>query len=294
MRWRSYMPLILPLAIALGWLVMGRQEGMPSDQGQVSRDSSDAFYEEIAPRRSMIETDLKTGQHKPWESTFYDGSPTRGFARGWIISLKRGYVSTTRRLDMGSVKNEGNRIALVSEAPRNAWGLMPLEYVVVPWDQQVFLVEPDQLLAFCNDVNSGRLRRCTPAGRYLLRVKDFDKERPTGLPKVPTPYKEYLLRRPITGSVVKAGEEKQDVAVRGEKRLMSGTSLTLSVGKKDGVRTGMQFYPERDSETAGFSSFFVISLAERQCELLQCRDDRKDQAKIGLRLTTADPFYDRK
>jgi hypothetical protein len=194
---------------------------------------------------------------------------------------------------MGSVKVEGNRIALVSEAPGNAWGLMPIEYVVVPWDGQVFLVEPADLLAFCNDINSACLRRSVPAGRYLLRVKDFDKERPKGLPEVPAEYKEYLLRRPIHGAVVRVGDDKQDVAVRAQQWLKSGTSLTLNVGKKDGVRSGMRFFLERDSGTVGLSQFFVISLSERQCELLQCRDDGQDRAKVGLWLTTADPLYER-
>jgi hypothetical protein len=194
---------------------------------------------------------------------------------------------------MGIVKVEGNRLALVSEAPGNAWGLMPLEYVVVPWDQHVFLVEPDELLAFCNDVNSGELRNYNPTGKYLLRVEDFDKKRPTGLPKVPTEYEEYLLRTPIQGNVIKMGEDKEDVALRGDKRLMSGTSLTLSVGKKDGVRTGMKFYAERDAETARLSYFIVISLTKNQCELLEYGGEAKSRAKVGQRLTTSAPYYER-
>src|SRR5262249_38244080 len=110
---RGSMALMLALAVAFGCLVVTSQGGISTDSGEVSRDSSGAFYDKIGPRRVAIEADLKKGQHEPWESTFYDGSPTLGFARGWIISLKEGYVSTTRRLDMGSVKAEGNRIALV-------------------------------------------------------------------------------------------------------------------------------------------------------------------------------------
>jgi hypothetical protein len=169
------MALILTSLIAFGWFAVGMQEGAFAKQTEVPRDAGD-FYDKIAQRQGIIEADLKTGKHEPWESTFYDGSPTRGFSRGWIISCSKGYVSTTRRRDMGIVKIEGNRLALVSEAPGNYWGLMPLEYVVVPWDQHVFLVESDKLLAFSNDVNSGELRRDNPMGKYLLRIEDYDKK----------------------------------------------------------------------------------------------------------------------
>jgi hypothetical protein len=324
MRWRRYMILMLPLAVASSWLIVVSQKGVSAEKGKSFRglfgpfyskipaqkrkikadlkegrhepwegrrfrDLFGPFYSKIPAQKRKIKGDLKKGRHEPWEGAFSDGGPWAGLSRGWIISRKKGYVSTTRRMDMGSVKVKGNRIALVSAAPNNAWGLMPVEYVVVRWDRQVFLVEPDQLLKFCNEVNSGKLRHETPSGGGILyRVKDFDKKRPTGLPYVPPEFKEYLLRKPITGSVVKIGEDKQDVAVRGKKWFISGTSLTLNVGKKDGVRTGMEFYPEGDSESVGFSRFYVISLAERQCELLQGppllqqQDNRKYCAKVGL------------
>lgn len=297
MKWRYHLalfPLISTSLIAFGWLAVGRQEGVFARQKEAPRESGD-FYDKIAPRQGIIEADLKTGKHEPWESTFYDGSPTLGFARGWIISRGKGYVSTTRRRDMGIVKVEGNRLALVSEAPGNAWGLMPLEYVVVPWDQHVFLVEPDELLTFINDVNSGELRRYNPRGKYLLRIEDFDKKRPTGLPKVPAEYEEYLLRTPIHGNVIAIGEDKEDVAVRGDKRLRSGISLTLNVGKKDGVRSGMKFYAEKDAEESlRLSDFVVISLTQNRCELLQYSREGKARAKVGLRLTTTDYSYDSK
>jgi hypothetical protein len=66
----------------------------------------------------------------------------------------------------------------------------------------------------------------------------------------------------------------------------------LNVGKKDGVRTGMRFYAEQESKTALRSSFFVISLGDRECELLQRRDAGQERVKPGLRLTTTDPAYD--
>jgi hypothetical protein len=258
-------------------------------QTSSSENGEHDFYDEIAPRRRAIEADLKTGVHERWEAVYYDGSPHLGFARGWALSRKLGYVSTTRRCDMGKVEVAGDRIALVSEAPGKAWGLMPLEYVIVPWDQQVYLVEPSELIEFCNDVNSGRLRAHGPAGRYPLRVGDFGKK-PIGLPRVPRKYDDYLLRQPITAKVLQTNGNKGDVAVLGQHRLWSGFSLTLNVGKKDGVRTGMRFY--LDPQPADdFPDAYVISVNATRSELLECswQEDAKPQAKIGMRLTTLEP-----
>jgi hypothetical protein len=94
--------------------------------------------------------------------------------------------------------------------------------------------------------------------------------------------------------VLAVGEDKEDVAVRGAKWLWSGTSLTLGVGKKDGVRAGMAFHPLRGPEAGDGSHFLVISLAERRCEVLHCGGFRRARVGVGLRLSTADPYYDRK
>jgi hypothetical protein len=296
---RGYAPLLVLVLATAGPSAAEGPEAAPREreetaaESEVRRKALEEFHSRIGPRREQIDADLKAGPHEPWEGAFSNGAPFRGLDRGCIISRKHGYVSTSRRVDMGVVKAKEDRIALYSEAPFNAWGLIPREYVV-PWDGQVFLVEPDELVSFCNDVNSGKLRHETPFASYLLRVADFAKPRPTGMPRIPAEYKDYLLKTPIAGTVTRVGEDKEDVAVRGGRWLYSGTSLTLSVGKKDGVRAGMRFYPERDPEAALGLSFFVISLAERQCELLQCGSGRKDRAEVGLRLTTADLCYDRK
>jgi hypothetical protein len=270
--------------LALGLLAITPNE-FAVGQERADREADRTFSQKVWARRAAIEADLENGTHDPWEGTFYDGSPFHGLARGWVISRKAGFVSNSRTTDMGTVKAGKDRIALTSESPHA--GLVPIEYVVVPWDKQVFLIEPARMVEFCNDVNSGQLKYYLPMGSYLLRVDDFRKERPTGMPEVPAEYRDYLLARPITARVVAVGEAKEDVAVRGQAELMSGTVFSLSVGKKDGVRAGMRFYHEGD----GSGRFFVISLTDRRCEVLQ---EGKARIEVGVGMTTTDPFYDRK
>jgi hypothetical protein len=284
MPWILRITLTLSLVI-VGGLLAAESQKKPSAKERDAPDKpfDDAFH---AKRRS-IEAEPKTGGREPWEGVFYDGSATLGFARGWMISRKIGYISTTKTYDWGTVEAKGDRITLVSEAPGKPWGLMPLEYVVVPWSTKVYLVEPDRIIAFCNAVNSGYLGRYPPDGRFLLRVEDFDKK-PAGLPRIPEKYKEYLLQQPITGSIVKGNWEKGDVAVLGQKCLRSGFAWTLDVGKKHGVRTGMEFYSVQEQHPDVFSSFCVISVTESQSELLEYSFTKgaMSQAKTGMRMTT--------
>jgi hypothetical protein len=286
-----YLTPLLPLLIASGLAATEpREKRSPTERENKAEEEFDAFFAKIEPRKRLILKQLKTGPRKPWEGVFYDGSPFHGLAQGWIISHKAGYVSTTRRIDMGKVEVQGNQIALVSESPGKPWGLQPVIYVVVPWGARVYLVKPNFLLTFCNDVNAGRL----PSGSwglYPLRIEDFNKK-VTGLPQVPKKYRKYLLKKPIKGRIIKRHGKKGDVAVRGEEYLLSGFSVTLNVGKNHGVRTGMKFYPVREKDREIFKEIYVISGTRKRCELLVCGVSTKGKKRFkrGMRLTTRNPL----
>jgi hypothetical protein len=120
-----YLALTLPLIIGSDLSFEEGQVRAADKQRENSREAPEAFQAKIGPKKRKIEADLWVGPHEPWEAAFYDGSPSLGFARGWIISRKEGYVSTTRRADMGAVKVERDRIILISREPANAWDSCP-------------------------------------------------------------------------------------------------------------------------------------------------------------------------
>jgi hypothetical protein len=283
--------LFLSLTIATGLVAGLRKDEKPRPRQHATAESP--LNDERHIKLRKIEDDLKRGSHEPWEGVFYDGNPFIGLARGWTISRKVGYVSTTRRYDWGTVEAKGDRLILVSEAPGKPWGLMPVEYVIVPWDSQVWLVEPSEMVEFCNAVNSGRIGKHDTYGQFLLKVEDFGKKR-AGLPQVPEAYKEYLLRKAIVGSIVRGNEEKGDVAVVGLTQLRSGFSWMVDVGKKNGVRTGMKFYQAEAPDQAVSASLHVISVTEKQSELLELSsgEGAKSKMKAGMRVTTSDPHYE--
>jgi hypothetical protein len=247
------------------------------------------YFTHVKPRKELIEAELQAGPHEPWEGSF----ATYGFHgpwRGWLITRKFGYVSTSRVVDMGTVEVKGTRIVLNSEAPGVRRPDRPV-FEVVRWGERAYLVKPTGFVEFCNDVNSGRVRahdQWWPT-TYLMRDGD-EKKKVDGAPEVPEEYKKYLLDKPITATATEAHGEKNDVAVWGQEYLFNGDVVTLNVGKKNGVRSGMKFYSqERDDWGHGY----VISVAKERCELLveswSFQGDKS--AKPGVQWTTVDPRY---
>jgi hypothetical protein len=268
--------------------------GVPAAGPPCAKPSS--LSDQIQRRKEAIQVDLKAGRRELWEGSFLATVGLRGSETGWIISGKAGYVSTSRLLDMGTVEAKGDRITLISDLPIKPPKRKLTEYVVVPWGKRVFLVQPRLLLSFCNDVNSGSMRRPGETrGLYLLRVDDWE-TKASGLPKVPKKYQEYLLKNPISGTIVSVNGLKEDVSVLGERALRDGLAVTLSVGKRAGVRTGLTFFPQRESDRLDPNLFriVVISVTAERAELLVvCEDNEKARKRFlpGMRLTTSDPLH---
>lgn len=288
----------MPLRCAVAFVFLVACSSGPSVPAQEKRgrpspdpsDSVDYYFTHVAPKKKLIETELeKNGPHEPWEGCFANQG-INGPKRGWMISRKVGYVSISRLVDMGTVEVQGTRIALKSVSGKT-WGPDWPVYEIVRWGERVYLVPPDNFLDFCNDANDGSLlpgRLFTP---YLSKCGD-DEKKVSGLPDVPDEYKGYLLDKPVTGRVTAVGGEKEDVAVWGKQRLISGTSVTLDVGKAQKIRTGMRFYPERKDDRGRRG--YVISVTATQCELLfetVVDTGQQQPVKSGSRWTTSDPYY---
>jgi hypothetical protein len=253
------------------------------------REVWNKFLQRKATRDRQIVNDLRADAKEPWEGHFY---PTTGFfgrpRRSWIISRKHGYVSRSKLIDMGRVEASGDRIRLISESPSDSWDKNH-EYVVVRWSKRVYLVEPDSLLSFCNAVNGGSISKEKGQGSIYLSRHNDDEIEVTGLPQVPSEYKEYLLEKPITAKIVRINDVKEDVAIRGWQFRYSGLSMTLDCGKRDGIRSGMEFF-FLDWKNRPYSDVYVISLTERTCEVLVCGITTKAGKffRRGVQLSTAD------
>jgi hypothetical protein len=275
--------------VALGLPRMEAQEKASPPPGSEHRQlPADYWYTHVAPRTKRIEEELRAGPREPWEGSFVRPG-LHGPSPGWLISRKAGYVSLSHVVDLGVVEVHGNRIALNTESPAKPWGLERPTYEVVRWGNRVYLVEPDRLVEFCNAANSGLLR--TPDRffcPFLMRDGDERKDL-TGRPEVPEEFRDHLIDKPINGVVTAQLGDKREVAVYGERLLLNGFAVSLDVGKRDGVRSGMTFFCGGDNRDVAY----VVSVAERRCDVL-VRDVKRAGAKSvqpGARWTTVDPLY---
>lgn len=99
----------------------------------------------------------------------------------------------------------------------------------VPWGDRHYLVSQTQWLIFCNAVNQGKEPRSGGLGEFFLR--NGDERKPVGgLPTVPAPWNEYLLREPVLAKVVKV--------------LASGDAV-IDAGSAAGLRKGMELHPPK-------------------------------------------------
>lgn len=152
---------------------------------------------------------------------------------------------------------------------------------------------PFRLIEFCNFVNSGAGRQLGgPNGMFYLKVDTFHTE-VTGLPDVPADYQDYLLKEPIITVVNKHHMSMSDVVVPGQANLHSGLLVGIPVGKREGIRVGMEFF--RRDEQKGWSTarIYVVLVAEKTSLLLITGLDGKEKKMfpIGISLSSDHPYY---
>src|SRR4029077_17772134 len=114
-----------------------------------------------------------------YEGISLDIAPDSGFVYVW--------GSDTGMVDrnLGRVTSEPGYLSL-SFLYRNKRGDYGFDEKLVPvrWAERVYLVPPERLLDFCNDISSEREPRARIRGGVLLRKGDEDRPT-TGLPDLP-------------------------------------------------------------------------------------------------------------
>lgn len=241
-----------------------------------------AFEERLRAKRQRMEADLGKRKLEPWEGTFSNGNSF--YPGGFIISRKEGYLSTSRLMDMGTIKRKGERIQLISENPYMKGRVK--EYVIIPWDRRVYLIEPGGLFDFCNRVNSGRARTFSAPTCGYLKVEN-PPTLPRGLPAVPTEYQDYLLPEPLKARVIRMDRTQTRIIPLGYSRAEQGFVAKVDVGYKQGLRVGMQLYPQ-DPEIWAIAS--VISVAPKTASVLVVyQGSTKAKVVVGNLLSTLSP-----
>jgi hypothetical protein len=100
----------------------------------------------------------------------------------------------------------------------------------IRWGERAYLVPEERMLAFANAINAGREPRSHVIGAvFYLRSGDEGKAT-SGLPSLPGRWQEFLLRKPMAGTVAEVVRRETDT-----KRPI----VIIDRGSNAGLREGM-------------------------------------------------------
>src|SRR5262245_39443580 len=188
-----------PTRFLLGALLFAVSTSAGGDDGPRSRHA-DQIAEEL---RDQIVAELAQRGPHPWAGVYEALSsslflaPSAGF-----LYEEHGCLGLMDR-DLGAVDERDGRLHLSSLFDREAPAIAP-ELVLVRWSDRRYLVPADDLVGFCNAVNSGDEPRSSLKGRYMLARADVGKP-VSGWPEVAPEYRDDLLAEPVEAVVVSVG-----------------------------------------------------------------------------------------
>ncbi len=183
----------------------------------------------------------------------------------------------------GAVTPEGRKLGLsfAFENVREGFRGIAPEFVVIPWGPRVYLVPADDVIGFCNDVNTGAEPRTDIHGEYLLREGD-ERTKVSGDPELPVEYRDCLLRRPVETAVLEVGTFALRPSVSDWN--FRDTPLTLAAGSEQGLRLGMQLYV---TDPPGLVAWVTITRAEAtRSEALMVQEEGDPGPMVGWRVST--------
>jgi hypothetical protein len=176
-------------------------------------------------------------------------------------------------------------------------------YVKVKWGEQRYLIEKDEVSAFCDYVAGfGEYNGPNLLGNAQFLSRLGDGERPTALlPTVPPEYKQYV-RKPVDARLTRVGKAYVEVNPENEWWDELVTPVRLDAGSDQGLKRGMTLhaldsdeYDERVELTRVGRNYahgiIIRNVRKRPGVKLTEWDDGKDEPRapiaVGWRLTTS-------
>lgn len=242
-------------------------------------------------RGKILSEIKKLGDHE-WAGEYYAGDGL-GVNTYMVVAPKSGYVFEWHGClglydrNYGTVAWTNNRVRLSFTFKNNREGFQGIaaELIPVVWGTRHYLIPADQIVRFCNDINSGREPRMNARGFYLLRKGD-EKKQVTGQPKLPGEYQAYLLAKPIEAKIIAVGAYTTCPSVSDWR--FKDTPVTLNAGAQHGLRVGMKLVV---IEPGIVESVQITKVDENHSQgiMTQIGED-KAGPETGWRLSTEAPW----
>jgi hypothetical protein len=154
----------------------------------------------------------------------------------------------------------------------------------VTWSDRIYLIYENDLKDFANAINLGLEPRMSLTsqpfgepyyGSFYLRRGD-EQKKVTGHPSLPKEWLAFLLRKPVTATVISVQESKKATYV-------ATSVVTVNKGSGDGLRVGMRLVVKGEEPSTSLGAE-VISVGERTAKVKSVQV--YDLLKVGDRLST--------
>jgi hypothetical protein len=215
----------------------------PNDDkfSETARDNADQ-------RTVLIDKELRKIRNHEWAGKYYYGNGL-GVNVNLALAPKSGFVFTWRGclglydLNYGEVRFENGLVKLVftyENEEGDFHGIAP-EFYPVSWGERHYLIPSDEIIRFCNAVNSGAEPCNVFCSRFLLRVGDRAR-RVEGQPSIPSEFSQYLLAEPILANIVTVERNYINTDAIDPELKFRISEVTLDAGLADGILLGMELH----------------------------------------------------
>jgi hypothetical protein len=140
------------------------------------------------------------------------------------------------------------------------------EYYPIRWDKRLYLLSESDMLPFCNAINLGLEPRDELWGRFYVRfvlsprardgVEEPKLDKAVGLPELPRPWSDFLLKRQLHGRVI---------------HVLNDWRAIVDLGSGAGLRVGMELLvvdetrDKSQSVEASYGLATVVAVDAHRC-----------------------------
>jgi hypothetical protein len=259
-------------------------------RGNQQNNISKAALDAADDRRINIEKELEQIKSPEWAGNYYS-SHGLGFNFNIIIAPTSGFIYTWQGclglydLMYGQVIRENERVKLHIEYSNNSRDshIDEIELFPVRWGERHYIIFANQMVDFCNAVNSGMEPDARFRSRFLLKKEDEEKQ-VEGKPSIPAQYQEYLLSEPVNASILVVRPSHVRIPYGDPELSFRVYPVTLNAGRAEGIKIGMELhtYQPRNLQSAK-----IIKVEEHssKAEIIQSGKDEKPP-KAGWKMST--------
>lgn len=207
------------------------------------RTSADA--ERTAERlRTKINNEIRSLKSHPWAGEYYEGNGL-GVGKRLVLAPASGYVFEwhgclglyDRNYGTIVVTNDILHLSFTFTNVQEGFQGMDSAFIPIEWGDRRYLIPTNDIVEFCNSVNLGWEPRTGIHGFHFLRKGD-ERKLVGGLPKVPSGFENYFLKKPVTAKIIAVKHSSMRPSIAsGEFR---DTFVTLNAGAKQGLLPGMK------------------------------------------------------